>query len=116
LLFELDRPMRRQSETLLLVPLLPIFLIGMFPILLFGLLGFFGLGIFGVLLVSVGLTSAIEAHGHFTQDIIVHGYGRSTERAVHASDLHTATRFAVLLDVAGVALIIASVIGFVYFG
>jgi uncharacterized SAM-binding protein YcdF (DUF218 family) len=108
--------MRRQSETLLLLPLLPIFLIGMFPILLFGLLGFFGLGIFGVLLVSVGLTSALEARSHFTEEIIVHGYGRTTERDVHVSDLHTATRFAALLDAAGVALIAASAVGFVYFG
>jgi hypothetical protein len=108
--------MRRQSETLLLLPLLPIFVVGMFPILLFGLLGFFGLGIFGVLLLSVGLTSALEAHSHFTEDIIVHGYARSTERSIQASDLHTATRFATLLEIAGVALIIASAIGFVYFG
>jgi hypothetical protein len=108
--------MRRQSETLLLLPLLPIFLVGMFPILLFGLLGFFGLGIFGVLLVSVGVTNALEAHSQFNEDIIVHGYGRTTERAVHASDLHTATRFAALLDLAGVALIITSAIGSVYYG
>ncbi|MBO4222129.1 MULTISPECIES: hypothetical protein [Bradyrhizobium] len=108
--------MRRQSETLLLVPLLPIFFVGMFPILLFGLLGFFGLGIFGVLLVSVGLTSALEAHGQFTEDIITHGYGRSAERAAHATDLQTATRFAALLDAAGIALIVASAVGFMYFG
>ncbi|TAI63141.1 hypothetical protein [Bradyrhizobium sp. Leo170] len=108
--------MRRQSETFLLVPLLPIFFVGMFPILLFGLLGFFGLGIFGVLLVSVGLTSALEAHGHFTEDIITHGYGRSAERAAHVSDLHTATRFAALLDLAGVALIVASAVGLFYVG
>jgi hypothetical protein len=108
--------MRRQSETLLLVPLLPIFLIGMFPILLFGLLGFFGLGIFGVLVVSVGLTSALEAHSHFTEDIITHGYGRSSERAVQVTDLQTATRFAVLLDVVGIALILASAVSLIYFG
>jgi hypothetical protein len=108
--------MRRQSEALLVVPLLPIFLIGMFPVLLFGLLGFFGLGIFGVLLVSVGLTSTLEAHSHFTEDIITHGYGRSTERAAQATDLQTATRFAVLLDIAGIALIVASAVGFMYFG
>lgn len=100
----------------MVLPLLPIFLIGMFPILLFGLLGFFGLGIFGVLLVSVGLTSALEAHSHFTQEVITHGFPRSTERAMNASDLHAATRFAVLLEVAGVTLIAAAAVGFVYFG
>ncbi|WP_027581270.1 hypothetical protein [Bradyrhizobium sp. Ai1a-2] len=108
--------MRRQYETLLFVPLLPIFLIGMFPMLLIGLLGFFGLGILGVLMVSVGLTSAMEAHSHFNEEVIVNGYGRSTERAVQATDLQTATRFAVLLDVVGVALILASVVSLIYFG
>ena len=108
--------MRRQSETLLLVPLLPIFLVGMFPILLIGLLGFFGLGIFGVLMLSVGLTSAMEAHSHFNQEVIVNGYGRSSERAVQATDLQTATRFAALLDVVGIALILASAVSLIYFG
>jgi hypothetical protein len=107
--------MRRQSETFLLVTLLPIFLIGMFPILLIGLLGVVGLGIFGVLMVSVGITSAMEARSDFNEEVIVNGYGRSTERAVRATDLQTATRFAVLLDVVGVALIIASVISLIYF-
>src|SRR5947209_8334468 len=68
--------MRRQSETLLLVPLLPIFLLGMFPMFLIALLGFFGLALFGVLVVCVGLASSNEAHDHFNHDVIVHGYPR----------------------------------------
>ncbi|MCA1455029.1 hypothetical protein I6F35_17635 [Bradyrhizobium sp. BRP22] len=108
--------MRRQSETLLLVPLLPIFLIGMFPILLIGLLGFLGLGIFGMLMLSVGLTSAMDAHNHFNHDVIVNGYGRSSERAVQATDLQTATRFALLLDVGGIVLILASAVSLIYCG
>jgi hypothetical protein len=35
---------------------------------------------------------------------------------MNASDLHAATRFAVLLEVAGVTLIAAAAVGFVYFG
>jgi hypothetical protein len=108
--------MRKQSESLLMVPLLPIFLVGMFPMLLIGLLGFFGLVIFGVLLVSVGLTLGLEAHGDFNEDVIVHGYARGSERATRASNLHAATRFAALLEVAGAALIAAGVAGFLYFG
>jgi hypothetical protein len=108
--------MRRQSETWLFVPLLPIFLVGMFPMLLIGLLGFAGLGIFGVLLVCVGLASALEAHSDFIQEVIVHGAARGSERATHASDLHSAIRFAALVDVAGVALIIAAAFGLFYFG
>jgi hypothetical protein len=97
------------------MPLLAIFLIGMFPMLLIGLLGVFGLGIFGVLMLSVGITSAMDARSHFNEDVIVNGYGRSTERAVHATDLQTATRFAVLLGAVGAALIIASATSLIYF-
>lgn len=107
--------MRRQSETLLLLPLLPILLVGSFPILLVGMLGFVGLGIFGVLLVFVGLTSGLEAHSQFNQEVITHGYARGAERAVQATDLHIATRFAVLLDAGGFALIIAGALGAYYF-
>jgi nitrate reductase NapE component len=110
----IGRSMRRQSETLLLVPLLPIFLIGMFPMLLIGLLGSFGLVIFGVLLVSVGLTSGLEAHGEFNEEVIVHGYARGSERATQASRLHEATRFAALIEVMGLALIAAGVAGIFY--
>ncbi|MES5488950.1 hypothetical protein QMZ05_39935 [Bradyrhizobium sp. INPA03-11B] len=108
--------MRRQSETLLLVPLLPIFLLGMFPMLLIGLLGFFGLIIFGILLVCVGLTLGLEAHGEFNEEIIVHGFARGSERATQLSHLHAATRSAALLDLAGIALVIAGILGFFWAG
>src|SRR5262245_17312568 len=116
LLISIGRPMRRHSEHLLLVPLLPLFLIGMFPMLLIGLLGYFGLVIFGVLLVSVGLTSGLEAHGEFNEEVIVHGYAKASERATQIAHLHVATRFAALLEVAGAVLIVAGVAGFLYFG
>jgi hypothetical protein len=108
--------MRRTSETLLLVPLLPIFLAGMFPMFLIGLLGFFGLAIFGVLLVCVGLASSNEAHDSFNQDVIVHGYGRRSERAAQASSMHMATRLALRLEAVGLAIIIAAIVGFLYRG
>ena len=41
----------RQSENLLLVPLLPIFLLGVPPMLLLSFLGFAGLVLLGVLLI-----------------------------------------------------------------
>ncbi|OKO83161.1 hypothetical protein AC629_22960 [Bradyrhizobium sp. NAS80.1] len=108
--------MRRQSETLLLVPLLPIFLLGMFPMFLIALLGFFGLAIFGVLVVCVGLASSNEAHDTFNQDAIVHGYGRGSERAARASDMHLATRRGLRLEAAGAAIVITAAIGFCYAG
>ena len=107
--------MRRQSDSLLLVPLLPIFLLGMFPMLLIGLLGFFGLIIFGVLLVSVGLTLGLEAHSEFNEEVIVHGYARGSERATQVSHLHAATRSAVGLEIAGVALIVVGAAGLLWF-
>src|SRR5436190_7811664 len=72
----MGHPMRRRSETLLLLPLLPIFIIGMFPMLLIGMMGYAGLAIFGILLVRVALAATMDAHSDFNQEIIAHGYGR----------------------------------------
>ena len=107
--------MRRQSESLLLLPLLPIFLLGMFPMLLIGLLGFFGLIIFGILLVCVGLSMGLEAHSEFNEEIIVHGYARQSERATQASHLHAATRSATGLEVVGLAFAVAGAAGLLLF-
>lgn len=104
--------MRRQPETLLLFPLLPIFLIGMFPMLLIGLLGFAGLAIFGILLICVGLASGLEAHDDFNRDVIVHGCARGSERFAQASDMRAATRLALHVEAAGVVVIIAAGVGF----
>ncbi len=107
--------MRRQSETLLLFPLLPIFLIGMFPMLLIGLLGFAGLAIFGILLISVGLSSGLEAHDDFNRSLIVGGHAKGSARSTQASDLHAATRLALRLEAIGVVVTIAAGLGFFYF-
>lgn len=106
----------RESESLLVLPLLPIFFLGAFPILLLGLLGFIGLGIIGVLMISVGLTDGLEAHGEFNGHIIVDGYTRRSERTIQAQDLQSRMRFAMLMIVAGIAVVIAGGLGFLYFG
>ena len=108
--------MRAQSDSWLILPLLPIFLIGVPPMLLFSLLGFPGIVILGVLLICVGLTERLEANSDFNQQIIVHGYARQSERNVQASNLHSAVRFATLVDLAGAGLITVGVLGFYYFG
>lgn len=108
--------MRRQSETLLLVPLLPIFLVGMFPMFLIALLGFFGLALFGVLVICVGLAGSNEAHENFNHDVIVHGYARGSARAARASDMHLAARLGLRLEGAGAAMIITAAIGLCYAG
>jgi hypothetical protein len=108
--------MRRQSETLLLLPLLPIFLVGAFPMLLFALLGFAGLGLLGILLICAGLSDALDANTSFNQKIIVEGYARRSEQMIHASNLHSAIRSAATMRIAGVVLIAASICGWLYFG
>jgi hypothetical protein len=107
--------MRRQPEALLLLSLLPIFLVGLFPMLIFALLGFAGLGLLGILLICAGLSDALDANRNFNQQIIVEGYVRRSEQAIHAS-LHSAIRSATAMRVAGVALIVASICGLLYSG
>ena len=108
--------MRRQSEILLLLPLLPIFLLGMFPMLLFAFLGFAGLGIAGILVVCMGLSDGLHANSDFNRQVIVHGYARRSERAVHASNLHSANRFASIIRATGAGLILVGLFGFFHFG
>jgi hypothetical protein len=106
----------RESETLLLLPLLPIFFVGIFPMLLFGLLGFLGISLFGILLICVGLSDGLNANSNFNQQVIVHGYANRATRSTQASDLHSAVRFALVVDMIGAALVAVGVCGFFYFG
>jgi hypothetical protein len=108
--------MRRQSEALLVLPLLPIFLLGFFPMLMFALLGFAGLCLLGILLICAGLSDALDAHRDFNQHIIIDGYARRSERAIHASNLHSAIRSASTMRIAGAVLIVASICGLLYSG
>jgi hypothetical protein len=96
---------------MLLFPLLPIFLLGMFPVLMMALLGVAGLALVGILLVSAGLTDALDASSDFNQHIVVEGYARDTQRAIYASDLHSARRSATGIVIAGAVLIAASIAG-----
>jgi hypothetical protein len=101
----------QQSDSILLFPLLPIFLVGMFPVLMMALLGFAGLGVLGILLISAALTDALDASNDFNQHIVVDGYARGTQRAIYASDLHSAMRSAAAIIIAGVVLILTSIGG-----
>jgi len=106
----------RESESFLLLPLLPIFLFGLPPMLLLSFLGLAGLVILGVLLICVGLSGGLDANGSFNEQVIVHGYARRSERAIQASNLHSAIRFATVMNAAGVSLIAAGLLGFFCFG
>jgi hypothetical protein len=106
----------RGSETLLLLPLLPIFVIGVPPMLLLSFLGFAGFVILGVLLICVGLSDGLDAKSDFNQEVIVRGYARPSERTVQASNLHSAIRFATVMDATGAGLIVVGLLGFFCFG
>jgi len=106
----------RRSESLLLLPLLPIFLVGMPPMLLLSFLGFAGLVILGLLLICVGLSGGLDANSDFNEQVIVHGYARHSERGIQASNLHSAIRFAALMDVTGAGLIVVGLVGFFCYG
>ncbi len=106
----------RTSESLILLPLLPIFLAGLPPMLLLSFLGFAGLVIFGVLLICVGLSGRLDANHAFNEEVIVHGYARRSERAAQTSNLHSAVRFGTLMIATGAGFIVAGVVGFFCFG
>jgi hypothetical protein len=106
----------RPSETLLLLALLPVFVLGIFPLLLFGLLGFLGISLFGVLLICVGLADGLSANSNFNQQVIVYGPADRDHRSMHSSDLHSATRFALLVNGTGAALVAVGLGGFFWFG
>jgi hypothetical protein len=105
----------RESENLLLLALLPIFFVGAFPMLLFTLLGFAGVILFGILIICVGLSDGLNANSNFNQQIIVHGYANRADRPIPRA-LHSATRFAVVIDMIGAVLVAVGVCGFFYFG
>ena len=108
--------MRRQSEALLLLPLLPVFLVGLFPMLVLALLGFAGLCLLGILLICAGVSDALDANRNFNQHIIVEGYAGRSKQAIHASNLHSAIRSAIAMRIAGIVLIVTSLCGLLYFG
>jgi hypothetical protein len=106
----------RGSESLIVLPLLPIFLLGLFPMLLLSLLGSAGLVILGILIACAGLTDALDANSTFSEQIIVHGYAGGSVRAGQRTALRSEIRFASLMIVAGAALAVTGLCGFFYFG
>lgn len=106
----------RQSESFIVLPLLPIFLLGAFPMLLLSLMGPAGLVILGILLASVGLTDVLESNSAYSEQIIVHGYTRSTERTIQRTNLRSEMRFAVTMIIAGAGLAVAGLYGVFCYG
>ncbi len=99
-----------------MLPLLPIFFLGVFPMLLLSLLGPAGLVILGILIACAGLTDALDANSTFSEQIIVHGYARGSERAGQRTALRSEIRFATLMVAAGAGLAVAGLCGLFYPG
>jgi hypothetical protein len=97
----------RSSESFIVLPLLPIFLIGVFPMLLLSLLGPAGLIILGILIASAGLSDILDANSTFSEQIIVHGYAKGSERTGQRIALRSEMRFAALMIAAGAGLALA---------
>ena len=60
---------------------------------------------------SASLTDALDASNDFNQHVVVEGYARDTQRAIYASDWHSAIRSATVVGIAGGVLIVVSVAG-----
>jgi hypothetical protein len=78
--------------------------------------GFAGLVILGILMICVGLGDGLAAKSEFNQEIIVRGYAPRSERTIHASNLHSAIRFATVTGVSGTGLVIAGLFGILFRG
>ena len=104
--------MRRDySEFVLLVPLFPIFLLGMLPMLLFPLLGFVGLAVIGALVIACGFGEYSRAMAEFNEDVIVRGYLARSDQDRHLSSLKSASRFAKGFIASGVGIASSAIIG-----
>ena len=101
----------RGSESLIVLPLLPVFLLGLFPMLLLSLLGPAGLVILGILIASAGLTDILDANSTFSEQIIVHGYAKGSERTGQRTALRAEMRFAFVMIAAGAGLALAGIGG-----
>jgi putative Mn2+ efflux pump MntP len=103
--------MRKSSEVSLLMPLLPIFLIGMLPLLVFPRVGFTGLAIIGVLMVAGALAERVRAMSEYNEHTIIRGYVAPSEQASYLSTLKASGRVATALNVIGVGMILVGFAG-----
>ncbi len=82
--------------------------------LLLSLMGPAGLIILGILIVCAGFTDMLDANSTFSEQLIVHGYARGTERAGQRMALRSEMRFAALMIAAGAGLVVAGIAGLAF--
>ena len=95
----------------LLIPLFPIFLLGMLPLLVFPLAGFAGLGIIGGLMIGCGFAECLRATQEYNEHIVVRGDLARPHQARHLSSLKSGLRWAKGLGVAGVSITCIAIAG-----
>ena len=100
-----------QSESLLVLPLFPVFLIGAFPFLLMGFLGFAGIGVLGVLMMSAALTVALDADTEFNAQNSAARFAGRPDSLVQSSTRDAMVRFAKFVGFAGAALVAVAAAG-----
>ncbi len=97
-----------QSESLLVLPLFPILLVGAFPFLLMGFLGLAGIGMLGILMMSVALTVALDADTEFNaQNSAARVAGRGISMT-QSSTRDAMVRFSKLVGLAGAVLVVVA--------
>ena len=72
--------------------------------------------ILGILVACAGLTDVLDANSTFSEQIIVHGYARGSERAGQRMALRSEIHFASLMIAAGAGLALIGLCTFFYFG
>jgi hypothetical protein len=102
--------MRKDSELVLLVPLFPIFLLGMLPLLVFPLVGF-GLAVIGALMIACGFAEYLRAMEEYNEHTIMRGYSARSDQARHLSSLKSGLRLAKGLGAAGVCITCIAIAG-----
>jgi hypothetical protein len=105
-----------RSESLLVLPLFPIFLAGAFPFLLMGLLGFAGIGILGALMMSAALTVALDADTEFNAQSSAARVAGRVESGIQSATRDAMVRFAKAVGLAGAALVVVAVAGLAIYG
>jgi hypothetical protein len=103
--------MRKDSELVLLVPLFPIFLLGMLPLLIFPLLGFAGLAVIGALMIACGFAECVRSMAEYNEHTIMRGYSARSDQARYLSSLKSGLRFAKGLGAAGVCIACIAIAG-----
>ena len=103
--------MRKDSELVLLVPLFPIFLLGMLPLLVFPLLGFAGLAVIGALMIACGFAECVRSMAEYNEHTIMRGYSARSDQARYLSSLKSGLRLAKGLGAAGVCIACIAIAG-----